>query len=346
MESIDSEVLNYLLPVGVILALVVLLTINRLVFRNVFGQNGKKIILQRSISLFLGFAGVIAFILFLPIRESLQGQILSVLAIIISAGIALSSTTVLGNIMAGLMNSSMNRFNDGDLIEVGHVKGRLVKRSPFHIEVQTEDSNFVTIPNLHVATHPVKLTRKSNTVISSTVSLGYDIPRSEVQEALKRAAVKAELKDPYVFIVELGNYSVAYKVHGFLEDSSAYFSASSALNGAILDELHSANIEIVSPTFMNQRAVGDQSFIPDRQGKPEEKDSDPAPEEKVFDEAMKSEALEERKKALEKLEEKLKAFKHSDSDIPEERIEGIKGRIKQLKARIQVEEEKRDQRES
>lgn len=342
MESIESEVLPYLLPVLVILVLIILLTINRLIFRKLIAGKGRKFILQRSISLFLGFAGLIAFILFLPIRESLQGQILSVLAIIISAGIALSSTTVLGNIMAGLMNGSMNRFNDGDLIEVGNIKGRLVRKSPFHIEVQTEDSNFVTIPNLHVATHPVKLTRKSNTVISSSVSLGYDIPRNSIETALKAAALKAELKDPYVYIINLGDFSVTYKVHGFLEDSSLYFSVSSALNAAIIDELHQQNIEIVSPTFMNQRSVEDKTFIPERPMKQEDQESIPPPEEKVFDEAMKSEALEERKKALENLEENLKELKKSDTAVSDNRIDQLKDRIKQLRLSIQKEEENRE----
>jgi small-conductance mechanosensitive channel len=338
----DSQAfyLDYLRPIAVIAVFIALLTFNRLVFQKLFRHHDNKFILQRSVSLFLAFAALIAFILFLPIKESIQGQILSVIAIIVSAGIALSSTTVLGNIIAGIMNNSMNRFNHGDLIRIGDVQGRLVRKSPFHIEVQTEDSNFVTIPNLHVATHPVKLTRKTNTVISATVSLGYDLPRLKVEEALKAAALSAELKDPYVYIMELGDFSITYKVHGFLEDSSVYFSACSKLNEKILDELHRADIEIVSPTFMNQRQVGDRVFIPGTEPKPKESTPEPFPEELVFDAAMKSEALEERKKAVGKLQENLKTLQKSDRDIPAERVDQIKKRIKLLRERIEEEERK------
>lgn len=337
---------EYILPILVIFALIALLTINKFVIQKVFSTNDHRLIIQRSIALFLSFAALIAFILVLPIKESLQGQILSVIAIIISAGIALSSTTVLGNIMAGLMNSSMNRFRNGDLIEIEKVQGRLVRKSPFHIEVQTEDSNFVTFPNLHVASNPVKIIRKSKSVISTSVSLGYDVSRTKIEQALMKAAKQAELNDAYVFIEKLGDFSVSYKVHGFLEDSSAYFSAFSKLNGAVLDSLHEAGIEIVSPTFMNQRQVGDSSFIPEKATEPEKKPNEASPEELIFDEAMKSEALEERKKAVEKLEDQLEKLKKSDSKVSEDRINRVKERMELLKERIKEEVEKRADRDA
>ena len=99
--------------------------------------------------------GALVFILSLPIEQNIKGQILSFLGIIISAGIALSSTTVLGNLIAGIMNNSMNRFRNGDLIRVADFQGRVTEKGAFHTEIQLEDSNFMTIPNLFIAKHPV-----------------------------------------------------------------------------------------------------------------------------------------------------------------------------------------------
>ena len=81
---------------------------------------------------------------------------------------------MLGNFIAGIMNNAIDRFKHGDLIHVEEFSGRVTKKRVFHIEIQLEDSNFVTIPNLYIASNPVKITPKSNTVISTSVSLGYD----------------------------------------------------------------------------------------------------------------------------------------------------------------------------
>lgn len=232
----------------------------------------------------------------------------------------------------------MNRFRNGDLIKINDFHGRVTRKSVFHTEVQLEDSNFITIPNLYIASNPVKLIRKADTVISTSISLGYDISRIRIEEALKKAATEAGLTEPYVFITELGDYSVVYKIHGFLDDSSKFFSTSSLLNAKVMDILHERGIEIVSPSFMNQRRVDEKDFIPE--GKAEEKriQKETAPEDLVFDEAIKSEKIEKKKdflvkieKEKEQLNDELKKVK-DEEDV--ERIKASIDRIDELRARI------------
>ena len=55
------------------------------------------------IMLALTLAGILAVIISLPISDSVRGQLLSLIGILLSAAIALSSTTFIGNIMAGIM---------------------------------------------------------------------------------------------------------------------------------------------------------------------------------------------------------------------------------------------------
>ena len=289
MEQIFKTLETLLGSFAVVMVLVVLLILNSWIFKKIKSIKSYGNVIKNSITTFILFVGILVFILSLPIDKTLKGQILSFLAIIISAGIALSSTTVLGNLIAGIMNNSMNRFRNGDLIKIGDLQGRVTKKSIFHTEIQLEDSNFITIPNLYIATNPVKLTRKTDTVISTSVSLGYDIPRTKIEESLKEAAVSTGLTDPYVYITNLGDYSVLYKIHGFLEDSSKYFSTNSLLNANVMDVLHKKKIEIVSPTFMNQRNANEMTFIPKEILKNEISNDKQLPEDLVFDEAIKSE---------------------------------------------------------
>ncbi len=338
MESIPSLLKSLLEPASVILILVLLLLLNGWIFKRIKTTPSDGNIARSAIAFFLVLFGLLIFILSLPIDKSSKGQILSFLGILISAGIALSSTTLLGNLIAGFMNNSMNRYRNGDLISIGEFMGRVIKKGAFHTEIQLEDSNFMTIPHLYIATNPVKLTRKTNTVISTSVSLGYDVSRTRIEEALKEAAISTGLTDPYVYITELGDHSVVYKIHGFLEESSKYFSTSSLLNGKVMDALHEAGIEIVSPTFMNQRRVDEKEFIPEYQrGKPEQ-EAVAAPEELIFDEAIKSEEIEKKKDLIKELEEKKDKMEErlrSEKDREEkEKIRSTITRIDDLKAKI------------
>ncbi len=318
MEQFFNILKSLVAPTGIVLVLVLILFFNSWVFNKIKSINTHRNILRNTISVFFIFVGLLAFILTIPIENALKGQIISFLAIIISAGIALSSTTVLGNLIAGIMNNSMKRFRNGDLIKIGDLQGRVTKKSMFHTEVQLEDSNFITIPNLYIATTPVKLTRKTDTVISTSVSLGYEVSRLKIEESLKEAAILTGLTDPYVYITKLGDYSVEYKIHGFLEDSSKYFSTISLLNGKVIDVLHEKKIEIVSPTFMNQRVVNEKEFIPKEIIKKTTTKNEPLPEELIFDEAIKSEKIEKKKDQLEELSKQQEILSKKGKNLKEE----------------------------
>jgi hypothetical protein len=61
------------------------------------------------IMLALTFAGILAIILALPVTEQTRGQLLGLIGILLSAAIALSSATFIGNIMAGLRHDYPGR---------------------------------------------------------------------------------------------------------------------------------------------------------------------------------------------------------------------------------------------
>ncbi len=339
MEHFSSIFESLVKPTAVLFVLIILLVLNAWVFKKVKSTKANGNIAKGAISFFLSLVGILVFILVLPIEQSLKGQILAFLGIIISAGIALSSTTVLGNLIAGIMNNSMNRFRNGDLIKIDDFHGRVIKKSIFHTEIQLEDSNFITIPNLYISNNPVKLIRKTNTVISTSVSLGYDVPRDIIEKALKDAANAAGLSDPYVYITGLGDYSVIYKIHGFLADSSKYFTTSSLLNAKVMDLLHEAKVEIVSPTFMNQRRVDEKEFIPKKHVVAKSSVNEKSPEDLIFDEAIKSGKIEIKKdylKAIDKKQEELKArLKDLDDDEEVEKIKSIMKRNDEMKKRVE-----------
>ncbi len=277
-------------------------------------------VLQRQITnfIFMLFL-VIAFVLALPIKDSLQGQIIGLIGILLSASIALSSTTFLGNLMAGIWLRSVKNFRVGDLVDIGDHFGRITTRGLLHIEIQNRERDLVTLPNMYLVTNPVTVMHNDGTIVSTEISLGYDVDHSIIEPLLIQAVEDAGLENPFVYIETLGDFSIVYKVHGLVKEINTMLSARSKLNGCVLDAIHKAKVEIVSPSFMNQRQVNEQVFIPTQRKKKDE--AEVAPEDVIFDKAERAEKLDDLRKKAHDLDEEVQSLKDAikDEAAPEQK---------------------------
>ena len=296
-------------PLALVLAVGVVVWIGSmaLIARNAKRNPTANVPVRRQVAtLVIVFVGIIAAVVAMPISEGTRGQILALLGIVFSAAIALSSTTLLGNLIAGLMLRSVRNFKAGDFVRVEDHVGRVSNRGLFHTEIQTEERDLTTLPNMFLATNPVTTARASGTILSTQVGLGYDVPRTDVEKALLAAVESTGLEQGFVQVVELGDFAVVYRCAGLLTDVTTLVSMRSKLNAAVLDHCHGAGIEIVSPSFMNQRQVNDQTFIPQRRWRPTAADADEVlPESIVFDKAEQAASRESLIANIAKVEEMI-----------------------------------------
>lgn len=237
--------------------------------------------------LLLTVISLLMIILVLPISDNTRGQILSLIGIVLTSIIALSSTTFVSNAMAGLMLRVINTFKPGDYLRFNDQLCRVTERGLFHTEVQNEDKDLITYPNLFLITNSVTVISHEGTLITCSLSLGYDVPRKKIEKHLILAAESIGLETPFVLVKSLGDFSVGYKVSGFLNEVKNLVTWRSNLYKAVLDQLHKAEIEIVSPNFMNTRQFDNQTtFIPEKFNiKLTNTDKQESVEEKVFDKA-------------------------------------------------------------
>ncbi len=334
-------ILARLLPllVTVVVAASVLILLNRSLRRK-WGNRPEAQFRFQLIMLSLTLAGLIATVVALPINENLRAQLLSLLGILLSAAIALSSTTFIGNIMAGIMLRVIRSARPGDFVTVGDLTGRITEMGLLHTEIQTEFRDLVTIPNLYLVTNPTKVVRASGTIISAEVSLGYDVPRTDVAAVLCDAATESGLKDPFVHVRELGDFSILYRVAGLLEDVESLISARSRLRESMLDALHEAEIEIVSPSFMNSRVYSvDREFIPEpsrRTRKPVQAQAEAI----VFDKAADAASIEELKKSLESINDKIRNLPEESTPSRDAALARLEKQKTRLLTRIESEQKR------
>jgi len=284
--------------------------------------------------------GIVLIIVGLPLTNELRGQLLSFVGILLSAAIALSSTTFLGNIMAGIMLRTIESIKIGDFIKVNGEFGRITEMDLLHVEIQTEDRNLKTMPNMHLVTNTVDVIRKSGTVIGIEVGLGYDTHRLVIENHLIEAAKKAGLKDPFVQIRNLGDFAVTYRIAGILDDLSSYIATHSALKRSVLDQLHDNGVEIMSPAFINTKALKPAAaMIPVRPTRGQEaKEADSAkPDNIVFDKAERAEIQEDFRKRLNDVKDELKAVESSlaNKELEEDEKTLLEGKKVKLEARCE-----------
>ena len=336
MTGFIGELARFVPVLGTLAAVVIGLGLLNWFLRRRWRDDADAQFRFQLIMLALSFAGLLAIIVALPITDAIRGQLLSLIGILLSAAIALSSTTFIGKIMAGIMLKVVRNARPGDFITVADLTGRVTEMGLLHTEIQTEFRDLVTVPNLYIVTQPLKVVRASGTIIQAEVSLGYDVPHTRAVDILCDAAANAGLKDGFVQVRELGDFSVTYRVAGLLEDVTSLISARSILRSAMLDALHTAKIEIVSPNFMNTRSLeADHRFIPARSGKRAKK-ARPKAEQLAFDKAEDAALVEKIRSAIEQTDAELKALDEEAGEVdPAERsaLEEKKAHlIEQLKA--------------
>ncbi len=259
--------------------------------QTLLARRKKKIVSSLARQLILLILVVIALILLvltLPIVESTKGELLGLLGLVFTGIFALSSTTFVSNAMAGFMLRSVKSFRHGDFVRTDEYFGRVTEIGLFHTEIQSQDRDLITLPNLYLATHPLTVVRSSGTFTSCEISLGYDIAWHCVEPLLKQATQDAGLDEPFVQILTLGDYSIVYKVGGICKDVNQLLTQRTQLRKSVLDQLHSAGIEIVSPRFINQRQLSvEERFRAEPKPSNAEDDLSPSPETKIFDKADK-----------------------------------------------------------
>ena len=191
------------------------------------------------------------------------------LSVFVGLIISLGSSTVIGNIIAGLVITYMRPFKLGDRIQLNETTGNVIEKTPFVTRLRTPKNEVVTIPNSfimssHTTNYSVSA-RQYGLIIHSTVTIGYDVPWRQVHQLLINAArqttgVLPEPK-PFVLETELSDYYPCYQINAYIKDADKLGDIYSDLHQNIQDVFNEAGVEIMSPHYFAGRD-GSASTIP------------------------------------------------------------------------------------
>lgn len=227
---------------------------------------------------FLLYAFMIAMIYpYLPGSDSGVFQGISVFVGLI---VSLGSSTVIGNIIAGLVITYMRPFKLGDRIKLNETTGNVIEKTPFVTRIRTPKNEVVTIPNSFImSSHTVNYSasaRQFGLIIHSTVSIGYDVPWRQVHQLLVNAArstpgVMSHPK-PFVLETELQDYYPCYQINAYIKEADQLSQIYSDLHQNIQDVFNEASIEIMSPHYYAERDGSAVTIPAEYQQKPDSAD--------------------------------------------------------------------------
>jgi small-conductance mechanosensitive channel len=184
--------------------------------------------------------------------------------------LSLGSTSIVANIVAGIILTYMRPFKVDDRVEIADTIGDIVERTILVTRIRTIKHALITIPNAmvlssHIINYSSSVGSPEPLILHTTVTIGYDAPWRKVHELLISAAYATEhilrQPPPFVFQISLDDFYVSYELNAYTDSPRDMAKTYSDLHQNILDKFNESGVEIMSPHY-NAIRDGANSSIP------------------------------------------------------------------------------------
>ena len=215
----------------------------------------------------LAFAIVAAF----PYIPGSESPVFKGISIFVGFLLSLGSTSLVSNIVAGIVLTYTRGLRVGDRVEIGNAVGDVIERNLLVTRIRTIKNVVITIPNGMVLNNHIKNYSSSinnqGLILNTTITIGYDVPWRQVHQLLIEAALATPgiLKEPQPFVLQtsLDDFYVSYELNAYTKDPNWMAVLYSRLHQKIQDHFTDAGVEIMSPGYTAYRN-GNPITIPDQ----------------------------------------------------------------------------------
>ena len=183
--------------------------------------------------------------------------------------LSLGSTSLVTNIVSGIVLTYTRGFRIGDRVKISQTVGDVLERTLLVTRIRTIKNVVVTIPNGMVLNSEIinynAPMLKEGLILNTTVTIGYDVPWRKVHNLLIQAALATRdiLSDskPFVLQTSLDDYYVSYELNTYTHAPERMAVIYSELHQNIQDLFNKAGVEIMSPRYTAYRD-GSEVVIP------------------------------------------------------------------------------------
>ena len=204
-----------------------------------------------------------------PFLPGSNSPVFRTITIFVGFLLSLGSTSLVTNIVSGIVLTYTRGLRIGDRVKIGQTVGDVLERTLLVTRIRTIKNVVVTIPNGMVLNNEIinynAPMLEEGLILHTKVTIGYDAPWRKVHELLINAALATRdiLSDPKPFVLQtsLDDYYVSYELNAYTHIPERMAMIYSELHQNIQDWFNEAGIEIMSPGYTAYRH-GDEMTIP------------------------------------------------------------------------------------
>ncbi len=183
--------------------------------------------------------------------------------------LSLGSTSIISNMVSGLVITYMRPFKVGEVVKMGEVTGAVVEKNALVTRILTSKNEIITIPNSNIMTaHTVNYTtsaKERGLILHTSVVVDYNVEWKKVYEMLTEAALKTpntlKTSAPYVRQMELQESGAKYEINVFTDNVDKVPLIYTNLHENIQDVFNEAGIELMNTDTLAIRD-GNESDLP------------------------------------------------------------------------------------
>jgi small-conductance mechanosensitive channel len=218
---------------------------------------------------------VLAMVMAVPYLPGSDSKAFQGIALFLGVLVSLGSTSVISNLLSGLVLTYSRAYRVGDRVKIGDVVGDVIGLGAFATRVRTTKDEEVVLPNAVVQSGTVvnysSYAKQGGVQISTQVTIGYEAPWRTVHKLLIQAARSTpgmcKEPEPYVLQRALEDFFVRYEVRAWCDRANELHLVEGHLLERIQDEFAREGVEILSPHYEAKRDGG-KSSIPEAMRRP------------------------------------------------------------------------------
>lgn len=171
--------------------------------------------------------------------------------------ISFGSSSAISNGVAGMVITYMRPFKIGDIVKIGEVTGAVQEKSLLVTRILSFKNELITIPNSSILSGNTvnysSMASQNELIIHTSVTLGYDIPWTQVHELLLAAAAASDgvIKEKPAFVLQtsLEDWYVTYELNVYISNPQIMPRIYSEIHKNIHIAFDNAGVEIMSPHY-------------------------------------------------------------------------------------------------
>lgn len=278
LRSIARSVIDYMPEFFTILVIMAIFMYIRKFFRFIAGQiaTGKITIkgfypdwATPTYNILNVVLYIFMFILIFPYLPKSDSTVFQGVSVFAGIMLSLGSTSIIGNLVAGLVITYMRPFRIGDRIKMDDCVGNVIEKTALVTRVRTLKNEIITIPNSSVMSSKTLnysvSAQEYGLILYISVTVGYDIPWQTVHDLLLKVASRTDnlLKKQKPFILQnsLDEFNVEYQLNVYTREADKMSGIYSDLRKNVQEVFSQAGINLVSPHYIiNKNFDGDSAL--------------------------------------------------------------------------------------